>query len=97
MAALAFQASTKKYATGGIAGTNFDITTDDPCFGLGDVCHGTGNSIWVYVKAGAAIAAGGTCGINATTFVTSSGSTHKAQAAFAAGKHGWVENVAGAA
>lgn len=67
-------------------------TIGDPT-GAGEASYQPGSMVigndghqYVFVKAGAAIAAGGDVGINETTWVTAAGATHEAPRAVTAGE-----------
>lgn len=86
------------YATDGHMGVNFTRRTTDPEHDLGLVVHGTGNTVWIYVKASSAISANDVVLVSSTfTAATDAvNGKHTADTAFASGEYGWVRQTAGA-
>jgi hypothetical protein len=86
------------YATDGYLGAEFTRRTTAPEHNLGQVVHGTGNTVWIYVKASANIAANDVVLVS-STFTAATDVTngkHTADTAFTSGEYGWVRQTAGA-
>lgn len=74
----------------GVCNANFELATPEDNHALLTVVPDIEGGFWTYVKAGAAITAGGTVAIGSDG-VTTSGSTHTAAVDFNADDYGWVK------
>ena len=84
-----------RYITDGMVGAAIDARTAEAEFELGTVAHGNTNKTYIYVVAGDAVAAAGTCTVTGGTTVTNAaGNWNNAGPAFATGQYGWVEQAA---
>ena len=78
----------------GPLGANFARRSSAPEHALGETVVGSGDTIWIYVRASGAVATG-TCTVNTTTWlVTDAAGNHTADTAFAADEYGWVRQTA---
>lgn len=82
-----------RFAMDGLVGAKLDRRTAEPEFALGTIAIGNDGKVYVYAKAGAAIATGART-VNASTFViTAAAGDHTADVAFANGEYGFIRKT----
>jgi hypothetical protein len=81
---------TRHYPINGALGTNFYHRSEVQDHDLGTTQLGSGNTVWMFVKAVAAGVPVGDCSVNADGEVLTAGGAYDNPVAFKIGQCGWV-------